>query len=306
MTTPVDPNTLCLDDLFTHLVDADWLAALINQAHREDMGISGDVTSDMTISATTRGAAAMRTRADGRLAGAILLDRIARRYDPELRVDLHCCDGELLGSGDTVATITGPLRSLLAAERVMLNMVCHLSGIATLTTQYVNAVAGTHAAIMDTRKTIPGYRGLAKYAVRCGRGVCHRIGLYDAVLMKDNHIAHVHEEDLSTRINAAASEARRREPKPTFIEVEVDSLKQLQEVLKCDVDVVLLDNMLPGELREAVAMRDAAGHRAKMEASGSVSLNTVRAIAESGVDRISVGALTHSAPALDFGLDMTD
>ncbi len=302
--SPPDPNDLSLGELFARLVEPRWTSALIDQARAEDLGAGGDVTSRWCIDEAHTAEAVMRSRQPGRLAGMKLVGLIASRYDPALSVRLERHDGDAVAEGDPVAAFAGPMRSLLAAERVMLNMVCHLSGIATLTARYVDAVAGTRAEILDTRKTIPGYRGLAKYAVRCGGGRCHRLGLYDAVLIKDNHLAHVAGGDLATKLEAVIEAARRRDPAPRFVEVEVDRLEQFKEVLRCDVDIVLLDNLPPAALGEAVTLRDAAGHRALLEASGGVNLQTVRAMAEAGVDRIAIGAVTHSAPALDLGLDV--
>lgn len=304
--TPADLNTCTLDELFDQLLQGTWLDALIDRAHAEDMADRGDVTSSVTIAADAEGAAFMRARASGVLAGMPLLGPIAQRYDSRLTVTHQASDGDAVEAGQAVATIAGPLRSVLSAERVMLNFICHLSGMATLTRRYVQAVAGTRAQILDTRKTLPGYRHLAKYAVRCGGGLSHRMGLYDAVLIKDNHLASVSGGGIGERVMHAIAVARRQTPAPVFVEVEVDTLEQLAEVLTCDVDYVLLDNMPPTTLREAVAMRDAAGHRALLEASGGVDLETVRGIAEAGVDRISIGALTHSAPALDLGMDLVE
>ncbi len=193
------------------------------------------------------------------------------------------------------------MRKILAFERTALNFLQHLSGVATLTARFVDAVAGTKATILDTRKTLPGWRLLEKYAVRCGGGRNHRIGLYDAILIKDNHLAHfVHRGD---PIAAAVSAARSQASPGTTVEVEVDSLDQLDKALRCRPDIILVDNFDLDRLREAVRRRDAVPPRIPLEASGGINLETVRAIAETGVDRISVGALTHSAPALDIGLD---
>jgi len=204
--------------------------------------------------------------------------------------------------------IRGPMRALLAAERVVLNYLQHLSGVATLTHRFVRRVAGTEAKIYDTRKTLPGLRALDKYAVRCGGGVNHRFGLYDALLVKDNHIAGVGIKDLAAFLSGAAAKSKAEEA-GRIVEAEVDSLEQLREVLKVEgVDVILLDNMDCPKMEMAVEMRDRAGKKKSvaLEASGGVTLETVRAIALTGVDRISVGAITHSAPALDIGLDVEE
>jgi len=213
-----------------------------------------------------------------------------------------------------VARLEGPARSILAAERLLLNLLSRLSGIATLANRYVEAVAGTRAHIYDTRKTTPGWRRLEKYAVRMGGGRNHRTGLYDAILIKDNHLAFGSESTWGAThfspteaIEQARQWIRRRVPqlvRPRMIlEIEVDSLAQLDEVLSAGPDIVLLDNMSPEQLREAVSRRDERAAEVQLEASGGVTLESVRAIAETGIDRISVGALTHSPQALDFGLD---
>ncbi|MBI1371935.1 MAG: carboxylating nicotinate-nucleotide diphosphorylase [Phycisphaera sp.] len=293
-----------LSELFETLIDEHQLDTLIATARREDVDDAGDVTSSVFVPAHLEGSAVVRARREGRLAGTPLLANVASAYDPRLRVDVSSFDGARLEPGADIAVISGPLAGILTAERVMLNFLTHLSGIATLTHRYVEAVDGTAARIYDTRKTIPGLRHLAKYAVRCGGGYCHRIGLYDAVLVKDNHIAHVPPKDLHDHLATKIAAARARKPAPSFIEVEVDTLDQFRKVVTLDVDIVLLDNMTPDQLREAVAVRNDAAPKVKLEASGGVDLDSVRAIAEAGVDRIAIGALTHSAPALDIGLDI--
>ncbi len=283
----------------------DELNRLIAVARREDLGDKNlDITSACFIPTDLRTTAVMHARKHGRLAGAAILTRIARHYDPQIEVDLGAADGDELTPRQTIATFKGTLQSILAMERVALNFCTHLSGIATLTAAFVDAVAGTKAGIYDTRKTIPGLRGLAKYAVACGGGRNHRIGLYDAVLVKDNHIAHVATEHLAAAMRAGIAKARAMSPKPVFVEVEVDHLDQLEEVLRCDADIVLLDNMTPSQMRQAVTMRNRLAPRVELEASGGINLSNVRAAAETGVDRIAIGALTHSAPALDLGLDI--
>jgi nicotinate-nucleotide pyrophosphorylase (carboxylating) len=205
-----------------------------------------------------------------------------------------------------VGQLAGPLRSLLAIERTALNFLQHLSGIATLTATYVSAVQGTRAAIYDTRKTTPGWRFLEKYAVRCGGGINHRFGLYDAVLIKDNHLAWIKDAaGLQARdpFATAIASARKSARPGTTIEIEVDSLGQLELALAAEPDIVLLDNFTPEHVAQAVRLRDTTAPQIKLEASGGVNLASVRALAETGVDRISVGALTHSAPALDLALD---
>jgi len=229
-------------------------------------------------------------------------------FDGQVQVDIKTPDGSGIEPGQVVAVMTGSIRGILSAERVALNLLTHLSGVATLTSRYVQQVAGTRARVYDTRKTLPGLRGLQKYAVACGGGENHRMGLYDAVLLKDNHLAQVGAEGLAEAVADAVKrsrEANRGHPRIKFVMVEVDSLEQLEKVLPTGIDLVLLDNMGVDQLRLAVSMRDKAACRVELEASGGVTLETVRAIAQTGVDRISVGALTHSAPALDIGLDIT-
>jgi nicotinate-nucleotide pyrophosphorylase (carboxylating) len=236
---------------------------------------------------------------------------ILAALDPRLRWLPQTEDGRRVDQGECVGTIEGPARGLLAAERILLNFLGRLSGVATLTRQYVDAVAGTGARIYDTRKTTPGWRRLEKYAVRCGGGWNHRGGLDEAVLIKDNHLALGAEAaDRAKRFTPAEAVVRARQfvaeragDLMMVIEVEVDTLEQLDAVLPARPDIVLLDNMSPAQLREAVTRRNAFDPAIELEASGGVSLITILQIAESGVDRISVGALTHSAVALDFGLD---
>jgi len=272
---------------------------LIRLALAEDLADRGDVTGQALIRPDERAVAAVVARQPGVLAGEPIGKLVVQHVHPELQWSGRRGDGAAISPGSVVAEISGPLAPLLAAERTLLNFMTHLSGIASLTRKYVDAAAGTRAQILDTRKTLPGWRLLQKYAVRCGGGVNHRIGLYDGVLIKDNHLAAWTE---SRSIAAAVRTARSRWPDLT-IEVEVDSLDQLRDALSGQPDMVLLDNMLPSLLTEAVAIRDAAGSQALLEASGGVTLSTIRPIAQTGVDRISIGALTHSAPALDLALD---
>ncbi len=286
-------------------VDMDELQALIARARAEDLGPDGqDVTSDLFIPASLTGQAVMVAREAGRVSGVALLPHIAAAYDPSIDVRLHHRCGHGVEPGDAIATFAGPMRSILAMERVALNFLSHLSGIATLTSRYVEKCADTRARVFDTRKTIPGLRGLAKFAVACGGGGTHRIGLYDAMLIKDNHLAHVPLAELAATLAAAVEQARDRRPPLKFVQVEVDTLEQLAVVLPTGIDIVLLDNMSPDQLRDAANLRDRVASRVELEASGGVNLQTIEAIARTGVDRISVGALTHSAPALDLGLDV--
>jgi nicotinate-nucleotide pyrophosphorylase (carboxylating) len=230
---------------------------------------------------------------------ARLIDRF--ELGPHWRPRLE--DGDRLESGGVIAEIAGPARSILTLERTALNFLQRLSGVATLTSRFVAAVQGTSAAIFDTRKTTPGWRVLEKYAVRCGGGRNHRLGLHDAVLIKDNHLIRLQAGGQSAPIAAAVAAARAHAASASFIEIEVDSLEQLRIALGCWPDIVLVDNLGPEALAEAVRLRDVIAPGVELEASGGVSLETVGALARTGVDRISVGALTHSAPALDIALD---
>ena len=266
----------------------------VSEALAEDLGLVGDVTTNATIPAGTTARAVIAARRAGVVCGNALAEQAFRALDPSIVYKVLKPDGASAGPGDVIAEISGPARAILTGERVALNFMGRMSGIATLTQRYVAAVAGTKASIVDTRKTTPGLRAFEKYAVRCGGGHNHRIGLFDAVLIKDNHIA------AAGGIAAAVEAARGACGHMVKIEVEVDTLAQLEAVMAYEVDAVLLDNMTPQMLQQAVAI--VAG-RALTEASGGVTLETVATIARSGVDLISVGALTHSAPVLDLGLD---
>jgi nicotinate-nucleotide pyrophosphorylase (carboxylating) len=291
-------------DLHAYIAHDD-LTRLIAIARREDLGPEGlDVTTQMCVPADLHRTATIAAREPGVLAGAAALPAIARAYDDTLDVTLLKNDGASLQAEAPVARIGGSLRSLLTMERVALNVLGRLSGIATSTAGYVEAVAGSGARILDTRKTLPGLRGLEKYAVACGGGWTHRMGLYDAMLIKDNHLAHMPPDKLGETLGEIIEKTRVQYPHLSFIEVEVDKLDQLARVLSLNVDIALLDNMTLDGLRQAVTMRDERAPDVALEASGGVNLNTVRAIAETGVDRISVGALTHSARALDLGMDL--
>jgi nicotinate-nucleotide pyrophosphorylase (carboxylating) len=304
MTPKPNPPTATAPSLEAY-VSVECVEQLIRQARAEDLGPpQRDVTTDCLIPADATTRAVIRSRQVGVLAGAALLIPIARCYDPNITVTVALRDGSKLQGESLVAQFDGPLSSILTMERVALNFLTHLSGIASLTREYVLAVAGTAAKIYDTRKTLPGLRGLQKYAVTCGGGHNHRFGLYDAMLVKDNHIAHLPAGDLTTALNGAIAEANCRGPAPKFVQVEVDTLDQLERVLACSLHAVLLDNMDLNQLADAVAMRNKLAPKVQLEASGGVNLETVRQIAQTGIERISVGALTHSAPALDLGLDI--
>ena len=276
--------------------------ALVALALAEDLGPSGDRTSDALIPASQQGRAAFVARAPGVLAGLPAVELVLAAVDPALTLNTHVHDSTALDRGTRIATVAGPLRSILIAERTALNFLQRLSGVATLTRRYVEAVAGTKAQVLDTRKTTPGWRLLEKYAVRMGGGANHRIGLYDGILIKDNHIAGL--GDPATAVRRAVEQARAHPGNAGLrVEVEVDSLAQLDQALAARPEIVLLDNMTTEQLRAAVARRDAVSPATRLEASGGVTLATVRGIAETGMDRISVGAFTHSAPALDVALD---
>jgi len=256
--------------------------------------VRGDLTTDATVPRGTMSAATFGARRAGVISGLAVAEVAFHALDATVVFEPLVADGARVAAGDVAARVSGSAHALLTGERVALNFLSHMSGIATLTRRYVDLVEGTGARIADTRKTTPGLRAFEKYAVRCGGGQNHRSGLFDAILIKDNHIV------AAGGIEAALSAARAHAGHMVKIEIEVTNLDELAEALKHPVDAVLLDNMDPSMLREAVALVD---RRAITEASGGVSLETVRAIAESGVDLISIGALTHSAPILDLGLD---
>ncbi len=280
---------------------AAWLNAdaLISMACREDLRDAEDLTSVATIPEEARGSARFVARSSGVIAGRPVLEEVARRFGLDLAVFLN--DGDPVAPGTAMASVSGSMRSLLAMERTALNFLQRLSGIATLTARFVAEVTGTSAVILDTRKTTPGWRALEKYAVRCGGGMNHRFGLFDAVLIKDNHLAWL--ADSGDPIGVAVASAREKTPAGTVVEVEVDSLDQLDRALECGPNIILVDNIDRDGLAEAVRRRDERAPQVKLEASGGITLSTVGALARTGVDRISVGALTHSAPALDIGLD---
>ncbi|MBN8543306.1 MAG: carboxylating nicotinate-nucleotide diphosphorylase [Alphaproteobacteria bacterium] len=270
------------------------IQAFLMSALQEDIG-SGDITSAVVIPEQASGNYGFRAREDLVVAGSIFVPMLFSLLDERCKVELKVAEGDLIEAGATIATIEGPVRAILAGERVALNILQHLSGIALITRAYVNAVAGTGAKIVDTRKTLPGWRELQKYAVRCGGGHNHRMGLYDAVLIKDNHLA------IAGSVEAAVKTAKQNVPFSSRVEVECDTLKQVEEAVAAGADIVLLDNMDNATLSKAVAI--AKPKNVMTEASGNVSLETVQAIAKTGVDVISVGRLTHSVRAVDIGLD---
>lgn len=270
------------------------ISALLQLALAEDIG-PGDITSLATIPADRQARVAMNARADMVVCGLVFLPELFAMIDGRVAIDIQVEDGARVKPGTTLAMLHGPARALLSGERVALNLVQQLSGVATLTRQYVDAVAGTPAAILDTRKTVPGLRAAQKYAVTCGGGVNHRMGLYDAVMIKDNHIA------VAGSVAAAVKAAITYAPQGMVIQVECDTLAQVEEAMAAGATMLLLDNMDNETLRAAVAL--AAPRGVMTEASGNVNLQTVHAIAQTGVNRISIGKLTHSAPAVDIGLD---
>lgn len=267
---------------------------IVRRSLEEDLGSGGDITSRAVISPDATARAHIVAREGGILAGVQPVALTFRLIDPTVELRFEVAEGASVEAGDVVATVEGPTRSILTAERTALNFLGHLSGVATATEALVAAVAGTDAKICCTRKTTPGLRSLEKQAVRAGGGVNHRYGLGDAILIKDNHVV------ASGGVAAAVGAAQSQSGPATTIELEVDTLDQLEQALEAGATALLLDNMAPADLRRAVEMT--AG-RAVLEASGQVTAESVRAVAETGVDYISSGWITHSAPVLDFGLD---
>jgi nicotinate-nucleotide pyrophosphorylase (carboxylating) len=279
---------------FTRPPQALLIEPIVRHALAEDLGRAGDITSELTIPPEARSVATLAARKPGTIAGLVAAEMAFRLVDPSLTFETHKPDGSTVEAGVVLATISGTSRAVLTGERVALNFAGHLSGIATATRALVDAVSGTNARIVCTRKTTPGLRLLEKYAVRCGGGFNHRFGLDDAVLIKDNHLV------AAGGIKPAIERVRAGLGHMAKIELEVDTLDQLEEALNLRIDTILLDNMPPDVLRQAVAL---AKGRATLEASGNITLATVRAVAETGVDYISSGAITHSATNLDLGLD---
>jgi len=273
---------------------------LVARALAEDLGRGGDLTTDLVFAPDHRSSAVFRAREPGVLAGLLPALEAFRQLSPKVSVVEALSDGASLIPGTVIARIAGPTRALLTGERTALNLLSHLSGIATRTRRFVDAIEGTGAAIADTRKTLPGLRALQKYAVKVGGGQNHRFGLDDAVLLKDNHIA------ACGSLTEAVRRVRAGAGHTVKIEVEVDTLEQFEEALALEPDIILLDNFPLADLKTAVARRNAATlllRRVLLETSGRVTEKTVRALAETGVDLISVGALTHSVTVLDIGLD---
>ena len=283
-------------------LDADEVVMIVQRALDEDMTTRGDVTSDSCIQPSQRSRATFVSRGSGRLAGIHVMTAVVEMTcdASESLLEILIDDGGVLNPGSVIATIEAPTRSLLLAERTALNLLCHLSGIASATAEWVSAVAGTNAVIRDTRKTTPGLRMVEKYAVRCGGGMNHRMNLSDAVLVKDNHVA------AAGGIVGAFTLVRGR-VKDLPIEIEVDSLDQLTEAISAGVDLILLDNFTVDQMKSAVELRRvhqaSFGRPVLLEASGGLTLENARAIATTGVDYLAVGSLTHSSPSLDIGLD---
>lgn len=271
---------------------------VVTQALREDVG-TGDLTTLAVIPPEAQAEGRFVFRETGVVCGLPVLETLFALVDPALTLATCVAEGAQVAAGEVVATLNGPARSLLSSERVALNLLQRLSGIATLTARYVEAIRGTRARILDTRKTTPGLRALEKYAVRVGGGMNHRFGLYDGVMLKDNHLAILAAQGID--LAEAVRRARAAVGPMVRVEVEVERVEQAVMAAEAGADLILLDNMPLDQLRAAVA---AVAGRARTEASGGITLQTVRAVAETGVDFISVGALTHSAPALDIGLDV--
>ena len=285
------------DELFDPDTRADALIA-IRRALEEDLRYGPDATSLATVPADSRATARLATRSDGVVAGLPLIGMVLTEVlGDDYSVTLRAGDGDRVSAGDVVAEITAPTRGLLTAERTLLNLVCHLSGVATATRAWADELSGTGCAVRDTRKTMPGMRLLQKYAVRCGGGVNHRLGLGDAVLVKDNHVV------AAGGVVPALAAVRERFP-DLPCEVEVDSLEQLDQMLDAGVDLVLLDNFPVWQTQMAVQRRNAISPRTRLESSGGLGLDVAADYARGGVDFLAVGGLTHSVAVLDLGLDM--
>ena len=303
-----DLNELDLPDLYQELVAGDHLDRLLEMSLSEDLGDHGDVTTASHPRPESGVSAVIRCREAGTLAGIPVLDRLLRRHAARLSWWWSREDGDRIEPGDVICRLSGTLIDLLPVERILLNMVGRLSGVASTTARFVEAVGDHDVLVCDTRKTTPAYRTLEKYAVRCGGGHLHRIGLHDAFLLKDNHVGGCTPDEFADRVHQAVRTVRSRHDL-RFVEVEVDSLDQMRALLEgadgeATVDIVLLDNMKPAQLRKAVSWRNANAPTVLLEASGGVDLDSVAGIAAAGIDRIAIGALTHSAVQLDFGLDL--
>ena len=279
--------------------EENWISTLVKQSLEEDIK-TGDVTTDVTVNHEVSATGFIAARESGFIAGLPLVSKIYNELDSGVCVKLLMTDGQRVEAGQKIVSLIGKAASLLTGERTVLNFLQQLSGIATLTAKYVEQVSGTDCMVLDTRKTLPGYRALAKYAVRCGGGFNHRMGLYDRILMKDNHWA-------SRDLSLAELVATGRQKYPELaIEIEVDTMEQLAEILPLKIDWILLDNFTHEQVAEAISLRrtlETDGWKTKFESSGNINLETVSGYAQTGVDAVSVGRLTHSVIAMDIGLD---
>ena len=304
-----DLNTLSLAELAQFFRESGQINRLLELARDEDLGDSGrDRTGELMFSPDAMRSVKMRSRESGTVSGIEFLADLVELFSKpgDIQWSAKIADGERVEPGTVLAEFSGNARAIVKLERTMLNLISRLSGIATRTREFVGLVENTSAKICDTRKTTPGLRAFEKYAVRCGGGATHRLGLYDAVLIKDNHLSGVDEQDIATRISEGAYKIQNDGARVWFVQVEVDTIDQLRRVLEVQcgiVDIVLLDNMTNDQLTQAVHLRNESNPGLQLEASGGVSKDTVRGVALSGVDRISIGGLTHQARSLDFGLD---
>lgn len=285
------------NDLDMVIPSEEWVKTLVAQALKEDVG-TGDVSTMISVDPSVTGRGQVVSRQNGVVAGLPLLEMVYGQVDPKVNVDTVLADGTPVSPGTVLARLDGPVGSILTGERTALNFLQHLGGIASVTARYVQEVAGTRCRVLDTRKTLPGYRSLAKYAVLCGGGHNHRLGLYDRIMLKDNHWA------AAAGSMESMVEQARRDFGELAIEIEVDTLDQLDQILPLKVDWILLDNFTVSETAEAVKRRDSAGVETLLESSGNITLETIAGYARTGVDGASVGRLTHSAGALDLGLDL--
>lgn len=305
----LDLNSLTLPELAEFLRRLGYTRRLLELARDEDLGDPmHDWTGELMFAPEEQRAVEMRSRDSGIVSGIEFIGDLVGVFSEqgEIAWDAKVADGDRMNPGDVLAVFSGNARAIVRFERTMLNLIARMSGIATRTSEFVSLVHGTKAKICDTRKTTPGLRAFEKFAVRCGGGTTHRMGLNDAVLMKDNHLAGINRKELATRIKSGAYNIGNTDARLSFVQVEVDTLDQLSEVLGIEagvVDIVLLDNMTTDQLTQAVCLRDECGSGVLLEASGGVSSATVSDIAKCGVDRISIGGLTHQAQSLDIGLD---
>ncbi|NQT86166.1 carboxylating nicotinate-nucleotide diphosphorylase [bacterium] len=287
----------------THAI-LEWpeVASLLDAALAEDIG-SGDLTSQALMPPGTQAHGAFRAKEAGTLAGLPLIAAVYERVDPAVTVALLRADGDDVEPGDAIATVAGPAIAVLSGERVVLNFLQRLSGIATITRRYVRLAAPHGAKVLDTRKTTPGWRRLEKYAVAAAGGTNHRMGLYDQALIKDNHLRLAEQQWPGRAVAGAVEAARAKSPAGALVEVEADTLEQVRDAIAAGADIVLLDNMTDVQMRAAVTLAHPADPRPVLEASGGITEERIESVARTGVDWISVGAITHSAPALDIGLD---